>query len=130
MLDKQLAELLVQIGLERNADVDTIAAELTAMRLPEFVDSAAFKASLIDAIESQLRKQTDDRIRKLRASIGSEQPAAAPVAPPPAPAATPPPVPVSPSDTLAPEADVFKTIVEPANLPSDATMVWKGRDQG
>lgn len=139
MLDRQLAELLVQIGLERNADVDTVARELSDLKLPDFVDAAAFRASLFSAIEVQLRRQTDERIRKLRdqLSVPAGQEAAPPVPPspepqgrvtiPPAPAPAPAPV----EQPAAPVADQFQTIVEPAGMPKDATMIWKSRsDQG
>lgn len=127
MLDRQLAELLVQIGLDRNADVDTIASELTSLRLPTFVDADAFRTSLIDAIEVQLRKQTDDRIRRLRESLGNP--------PVPAPAGQSGKVNVThepaPDDTaipVPPQPEPYQTIVEPVELPSDATMVWKSRE--
>lgn len=136
MLDKQLAELLVQIGLERNVDVDTIARELSTLKLPGYVDVEAFRASLFSAIEVQLRRQTDERIRKLRDQLavpaGAE---AAPPAPEPQGRVTIPPepasVPTPPEPQATPVADQFQTIVEPASMPKDATMIWKSRpDQG
>lgn len=134
MMDRQLAELLVQIGLERNADVDTIAQELSNLKLPGFVDGEAFRASLFSAIEIQLRRQTDDRIRKLRDQL-AVSPASDPApAPSPAPepqgrVTIPPEAPATPPAT--PVADQFQTIVEPTGMPKDATMIWKSRsDQG
>lgn len=142
MLDRQLAELLVQIGLDRGTDVDTIAQELSTLKLPQFVDAEAFRASLLTAIETQLRRQTDERIRKLREQLAvpsSSQPVM------PAPPASEPqgrvnlptdasgaaqtPAPAPP--LASPVLDQFQTIVEPAGMPKDATMIWKSRpDQG
>lgn len=134
MLDKQLAELLVQIGLERNADVDTIASELSTLRLPSFVDAESFRATLFSAIEIQLRRQTDERIRKLRDQLAMPAGAeAAPSAPEPQGRVTIPPepasVPTPPEPPAAPVADQFQTIVEPASMPKDATMIWKSRPE-
>jgi hypothetical protein len=148
VLDRQLAELLVQIGLDRGTDVDTIAQELSTLKLPQFVDAEAFRASLLTAIETQLRRQTDERIRKLREQLAvpsSSQPVMpAPPAPPAPPASEPQgrvnlptdasgaaqtPAPAPP--LASPVLDQFQTIVEPAGMPKDATMIWKSRpDQG
>lgn len=147
MAERQLADLLVSIGLDRNVDIERIASELAVITLPGYLDKAAFQSSLLEAIESQLYRQTDERIRLLR-----QQLAAVPgmqgqvMTDEPRPAAdqqdhdtlqesasevhepAPPPPPPSPIDQ-APYEERDTTMVESEEIPEDATMIWKTRDK-
>lgn len=146
MAERQLAELLVGIGLDRNVDIEHIASDLVTIKLPGYVDAAAFQSALLEAVESQLYRQTDERIRALReqlaAGAGAARVAASNTAASDQPSGQPEPAqsesrspdePASPTQP-APESTPYEepdaTMVESEEIPEDATMIWKTRDQG
>ena len=148
MAERQLADLLVSIGLDRNVDIERIANELAGVTLPAYVDKAVFQGALLEAVEAQLYRQTDERIRLLRQQISAGPGMQGRVVPdesPPAadqpdhdtlqePAAAtheepaPPPPPPTPVDQ-APYEERDTTMVESEEIPEDATMIWKSRDK-
>ncbi len=131
MVERQLADLLIQSGLERNVDIETIVSELAALTLPTFVNAEVFRTSLVDMLETRLRQQTDERIRRLRQqlevssnSVGRIQPQLQPDAEEPITMNEPEPV----RDEQMVSIGEPITAVEPPDMPEDATMVWKSRD--
>lgn len=64
--EADLAQLLIRMGAERGVDVETILSELTWVQFPSFVDGAAVRESLIDAVENWWRADLEDRINQLR----------------------------------------------------------------
>lgn len=64
--EADLAQLLIRMGAERGVDVETILSELSWVQFPSFVDGAAVRESLIDAVESWWRADLEDRINQLR----------------------------------------------------------------
>jgi hypothetical protein len=132
MVERQLADLLIQSGLERNVDIETIVSELAALTLPSFVNAEAFRTSLVDMLETRLRQQTDERIRRLRQQLevsshsdGRIQPQVQPDAEEPITMHEPEPV----RDEHIVAAVEPARAVEPLDIPEDATMVWKSRDR-
>lgn len=146
MAERQLADLLVSIGLDRNVDIERIASELAGVTLPAYVDKASFQGALLEAVEAQLYRQTDERIRLLRQQLAAGPGMQGRVEPDgPEPAADQPdhdtlqepasdaheepaPPPPSPVDE-APYEERDTTMVESEEIPEDATMIWKSRDK-
>lgn len=130
MHERQLADVLISMGVERGTDIDQIAHELASQTFPSFVDEAAFKTSLLDAVESQLRRQTDEQIERLRNQLAGgaaqmgrvqlEQEAPELTEKPQQEVVTPEP----PSDI----EETNQTVVVDEDLPEDATMVWHTAD--
>ncbi len=138
MSERQLADLLISIGLDRNVSVEDIASELTALRLPGYIDNTAFQNSLLDAMEAQLHKQTEDRIRVLRQRFAPGAGVAGQLRedhlPMPAPQESASeavdylrPTPPAQEDVTVEERDA--TMVESEEIPNDATMIWKAGDK-
>lgn len=133
MHERQLADLFIHIGVDRGVNVDQIATDLAEVSLPSFVDEAAFKASLLDAIETQLRRQTDERIQQLRQQLTSQV----------APAASQGRVQLDEEPSIEEEEpidqaesrgrvaldDTNQTVVVDEDLPEDATMVWHTQEE-
>lgn len=144
MPERQLADLLVSTGLDRNINIEKIASELAALSLPSYIDKAAFQRSLLDAIEAQLYKQTDERIRLLRQQLvaGPGLQGRVQVQTEPEPESVeseaaqpePPPEPEEDEEQPAPsDQDLYEerdtTMVEAEDIPEDATMIWKRREE-
>lgn len=117
--ERDLCNLLIQMGLDRGVDVGHVTEELATLALPSFADTAAFRNVLVEAAETQLRLQMDERIRKLRQQLG-----------------------VAALPSTQGEADLSATSSPPLtrvpamtdqdeptavdeNLPEDATVMWK-----
>jgi hypothetical protein len=129
MHERELSNLLIRISLERGVDIEHATRELAAMALPSFVDGTKFRSSLAEAVETQLQRQTDERIRKLRQQLGVEPAVHGRVNLP-----SPPPEPETTNEQIAPQeeakpADDLRegTIVSNEDLPEDATMIWESR---
>lgn len=68
--ERDLAGTIVKIGLARGLDADHLVEELARMTLPSFLDTRAFRASLVDTIEEQWRAELDARVQRLRDQLG------------------------------------------------------------
>ena len=133
MAEQQLAELLVSIGLERNVEIDDIAGQLASLSLPTYIDQSTFKNSLLEAVESQLYRQTDERIRMLRQQFDSPGVAGRVQQEPSETADDPTPTPAPVTQPGIAYEDHSETVVEtediPDDIPDDATMVWGTRKE-
>lgn len=130
MHERQLADLLIRIGVDRGIDVDQVATELASVAMPRFVDEAAFKASLLEASEAHLRKQMDERIELLRQQLATQGTNKGRVLLEPEPAAQE----EESLDSAEPVGHVSldetnQTVVVDEDLPEDATMVWHTQDE-
>lgn len=133
MQERQLTNLFIQIGLERGGEIESIVEELAEMPLPSFVSPQAFRESLIDAAEDQLKLQLDERINTLRQRIGQEGQLQGRVN------RSGQPVPASvedddrggsgSSEPEQPESGEPDTVVVDDDLPTDATTIWQSRDE-
>jgi hypothetical protein len=141
MKERELANLLIQMAVDGGLDVERAADQLATLQLPSFVDSRAYKATLLEAVESQLRTQMEQRLQAMRQKfdVGASYspPAAAasfqpktPAYGTPAPAAAPTPSPNLHGMSIE-QAGSVDTIIghigdddEPA---SDDTIVWSPR---
>jgi hypothetical protein len=139
--ESELANLLIQMGVDRGLDVERAADELASTSLPSFVDVRTFRASLLESVESEMRKQMEQRLQAMRQKFGTSSsytPPAAPEQSPPAMASfgsseTPKVTPHIAEAYAADDGDVdtLDTIIgnltqedEPA---SDDTIVWSPR---
>ncbi|MGH9175401.1 MAG: hypothetical protein ACRD1H_13640 [Vicinamibacterales bacterium] len=148
MREKELANLLLAMGSDHDVDVERAADELVGISLPSFVDGRAFRAAVVESLESNIRDQMEQRLQMIRRRFDVEQPARAdgrqrqgvgPVASEAAPAGqvkrtVVPDVPpaVEPPQEIAPPSDATEIVAaeQPAveeELPTDATMVWTTR---
>jgi hypothetical protein len=127
--EQELSNLLSAIGLERGVSVEQLADELARMTLPSYVDGQLFQASVLAALEHQLRAQTEAQIDALRRRLSGA--AASHPHPPQAPATAPSPTTAShdgqrdqqyPRPAAAP-VETAPPPVEP-QLPDDATIYW------
>lgn len=115
MREKQLAGLIIQMGLDQGVAIEHIMAELADMQLPSFVNSDGFRKALLDAVEEQLRAQLEARLAELRRQF---------VAPHPVPGQ----VRLRPTEISA--AAIGGEVAPPdellpnQDLPRDATMIW------
>ncbi len=127
MREKDLANIIVQIGIDRGVDLDHIVDELGATTLPSFIDKSAYNAALIEAIEARLRQQVEERIQGLRRQLGlsASAPAGRLNEASPKPAWVPPVAEPATSDTLHSFPSDEETLDE--DLQSDATMIWTTR---
>ncbi|HYI16047.1 MAG TPA: hypothetical protein VEX37_11690 [Thermomicrobiales bacterium] len=146
MRENELAELLIRMANDRGVDVEAAAEELASIALPSFVDAHQFRSAVIQALETNLRAQVEERLQSIRRRFDVDAPRhptpARPVVTPLAPA---PAVGIVRSSTaldrqpdladvtmadMTPMADA--PVTEPAavaeeELPTDATMVWTTR---
>ncbi len=70
MRESELANLLVQMGLDRGMTIEQVAAELAALGMPSFVDAGAFRSHVLQAAETQMRSQVEAQINRLRQQAG------------------------------------------------------------
>jgi hypothetical protein len=155
MRERDLAMLLIQMGVDSGVDVERAAEELAGVSLPTFVDVRRFKTALIDEVENRMRAQMEQRLQQMRRRLevdGTEAPVRSsarssvkpePVLPPmPQPPAYGAP---QPTEIAAPRkgvaeaapqlADVTQleggqvvpSTAEEEDMPTDATMVWTTR---
>lgn len=146
MSEQQLADLFIQMGLERGFTIEQVVDELAAIRLPSYVDQGRFRLVVVAAAEARLRAQFEERLNRLRQQYSVPEPAA------PAPI----PVPIgqgrvrldpgaedatSPPTQLGGQSVPFQASqregVRPAEtntpepeMPRDATIFWGNRDGG
>lgn len=133
--ERELAGIIVRMGLARGLDADRLVDELARMSLPGFLDAQAFRASLVDTIEEQWRAELDARVRRLRDQLGGSAPPDGRIEPSGV---------IGPSGVVAPPTStapvtqydlVDATAVEaaPTGLgdtlapPRDATQIWDAR---
>ncbi len=126
MRERQLANLLIQMGMERGMDIEQVVQEMAGAVLPAFVDARAFRAALVEVAEGQLRSQMEERLSRLRQQLAPPAPVQGRVQLGPA----------APSYRSAPAEREHEREPEPApasatdevrpgpELPSDATMIW------
>lgn len=129
MRERELANLIVQIGLDQGVSVEQIAQEVAAMRLPSFIDGQAWRDAIVEAVEAQLRARVEEQIAELRRRMGLPQPVQGRVQMPsmePSPAAAETVMPNSEPVAVPPAAPVARD----PDLPSDATMFWSKRSEG
>lgn len=66
MKERELANLLIQMGVDSGLDVERTADQLAGLTLPAFVDSRAFRSALLESVETQLRRQVEQRLQAMR----------------------------------------------------------------
>jgi hypothetical protein len=66
MRERELATLLIQMGVDSGMDIEGSADALAMVAFPSFVDSRSFKAALLEAIETQMRAQMEERLQAMR----------------------------------------------------------------
>jgi hypothetical protein len=155
MRERDLAMLLIQMGVDSGADVERAAEELAGVDLPTFVDMRAFRGALIDEVENRMRAQMEQRLQLMRRRLDLD--VAAPAARSSARSSTRPESPLQtmpepaaahapqPTEVAAPRkpagdaqsalADVTQidggqlvpSTAEEEDMPTDATMVWTTR---
>lgn len=126
MRERQLARLLIQMGLDRGVEMQRIAREVAGLPLPTFVDVQAWRDAVVEEVEARLRAEVEDQIAELRQQLGLPRPVQGRVQIPPAE-----PVAAAPQPA-APAAEPASMPAEPPeardpDLPSDATMIWSTR---
>lgn len=150
-VEAELAQLLIRMGTDRGLDVETILAEMAQAPLPSFVDAAAVRGSMLEAVETWWRADLEERLGQLRRQFqmggtpvtpAAARPASAPPVTPVAAPSRPDPAAKSASASMkqpAPEpappiedATIHDELEPAANepndpaeaLPRDATMIW------
>lgn len=147
MRENELADLLIRMAADRGIEVEPAAEELASIALPSFVDARDFRTAVIQALESHLRAQMEERLQSIRRRFDLEprRPSAAQSRTPAASAPAMPQADVQRSpiamDGLPDVADATMTDLAPLTseeaaenpaaaeeeLPTDATMVWTTR---
>ncbi len=150
MRENELADLLIRMASDRGVDIESAAEELASIALPSFVDARQFRSAVIQALESNLRAQVEERLQSIRRRFDVDSPAQGtpprPIISPSTPAPAPAPAVSalrSPAamDGLPDLADAtmadFTPLSDPPTpepepvleeeLPTDATMVWTTR---
>src|SRR5687768_7499904 len=72
MRENELADLLIRMAADRGVEVEPAAEELAAIALPTFVDSRAFRSAVIQALETHLRAQVEERVQSIRRKFDME----------------------------------------------------------
>ncbi len=130
MREQELANLLIQIGSERGFEMDSLVNELASMKMPSFINERDFRDSLLQAVESQLRLQVDEQIRKMRERFRGESVPQGRVNMPQESSSNRPQQGQVQQGTVNP-ADlgsvIDSTIIVDDDMPADATMVWDTR---
>ena len=146
MRETELANLLIRMAADRGIEVEQAAEELALIALPSFVDSRAFRSAVIQALETHLRAQVEERVQSIRRRFDMEpqqpwvaQPGQVVVPPVVAPKIDPHGVPSAMDGMPEPVDGTMSelTSLTPAaaadnaepdeELPADATMVWTTR---
>jgi hypothetical protein len=131
MRERELATLLIEIGLQSGVSIDRVVDELGSMSTPSFVSQQTFRGALADAAEAHLRRQFEDQLSRLRQKIGANRPvvgrvqvAAEPDVQPFAnePFANEPIAPLKAAEPPPPAPAAPPAVEE--ELPADATLVW------
>jgi hypothetical protein len=141
MREQELATLLIQMAAEAGMDVERAAEELAGFAVPSFVNLRAFRTAVVDALETQLRAQMEQRLLTMRRRFDVDGNVAGSATPQPRVAYTPPSselatapvrqaagaeVPESAPDTVPP-TPVQPDIKEDEMMSPEATMVWTTR---
>ena len=66
MRENELADLLMRMASDRGVDIETAAEELASIALPSFVDARQFRSAVIEALETSLRAQVEERLQSIR----------------------------------------------------------------
>jgi hypothetical protein len=140
MKERDLANLLIQMGVDSGLDIERAADQLATMQFPSFVDNRAYRAALLDAVEAQMRMQMEQRLQAMRqkfdVAASYSPPAAAATFQPTTPAyaapVTPIPTPASNLHGMSIEqAGTVDTIIgnigDDDEGTSDDTIVWSPR---
>jgi hypothetical protein len=64
--ERELATLLIQMGVDNGTEIEKIANELAGMSLPSFVSPRTFRGALLEAVEDQMRAQMEQRLQAMR----------------------------------------------------------------
>lgn len=139
MKERELADLLIQMGVDSGLEIERAAEELASVSFPAFVSAKTFKSALLETIESQMRAQMEQRLQAMRqrfdapgtspnSNVARPQPASSPVSQ--SSAASP--VAATEGSVAAPhEIGPMDTIVsdmsEDDTATSDDTIVWSPR---
>jgi hypothetical protein len=66
MRERELASLLIQMGVDNGTEIEKIANDLAGLSLPSFVNPRAFRGALLEAVEDQMRAQMEQRLQAMR----------------------------------------------------------------
>lgn len=66
MKERELATLLIQMGVDSGVDIERAAEDLATVAFPSFVNAKSFRSALLDAIESHMRTQMEQRLQAVR----------------------------------------------------------------